>query len=372
MSYMTAPSQAEASRYITLLDITPNVGAFPGFFQIETGRRTVNGFTSDDPLYILRFMKTVEKTIGRLQPQAMQRGIYYRYSLILIDRARADTVRWDEMQALVTDAFMRALQSKSNGSLKLSLSQAERAAKMARRFIGMIPQAARPKPFLLFNEDPFRLLRQSGMHWQLGLQSGMDQTPLRPSYGRDADDYRNDMSLPDRLRNDAWRMPGAVRDVFSEVKPLYIEWLLKRYESGTAPTGEVFSPAAMGAKRAQTMSLRFRGFSYLLDRAFRRLEVSGGPGYIGYGFDDMVREAYRTRLDFTRSDDVRQFVFEWLQKNLNVDAIDRELSLPEPLDRNQSRDPTTMGVIRLRLFNELSPTTPAPDRGTIQVPRIAI
>lgn len=365
------PGQLNADRWIVLLDAKPDVGALGGFFQIATGRRTINGFTTDDPLLILKFMNTVKNTLTKVHRGPGTANAHFRYCVCVLDRiAGGRVILHDELSALVTDAAVREVYRKPSTNAAVSQKRAEKARSLAQQMVNKLPMSARPKDRLLMNENPFQAMRLSGFQWMLSRQNAIVMPGTPNAAGRmqrAMAAYQADFSIPQSARNNAWRMHEVLRLAYEDAKPEHIEFLKKEREN--VVTVSDYGPT-VGRGETPTIAMRVRGFDLLIDRMFRRLETEENYEGIRGAVQAMAIQAFEEGLDFTAPDRVAAFVRRWLRTNVTYQYVRNELKLPEPSDRFRRYDATKRDVLRLQIFSPMQRNVPAADSGTIQALRI--
>lgn len=364
------PSQLNSDRWVVLLDCKPDVGALGGFFQIATGRRTINGFTTDDPLFILKFMGAAKNTLTKVHRGAGSAHAHFRYCVCVLDRIGGGRViLHDELGALITDAAVREIYRKRNTNPEAAQKLAEKARSLAQQLVNKLPLSARPKDRLLMNESPFQAMRLSGFQWMLSRQNAVitTQNPNSDRMQRAIAAYQADVSIPQSARNNAWRMSEVIRQAYEDAKPDHIEFLKKERENTV--TISDYGPT-VGRGETPTIAMRMRGFDLLVDRMFRRLEVEENYMGIRGAVQSMTIQALEEGLDYNSPDKVAGFVKRWLRTNVTYQYVRNELRLPEPSDRFRPYGANKRDVLRLQLFSPMQPNVPAVDSGTIQSLRI--
>ena len=364
--YTSMPSQLNHDEpWLVLFDVSPDIGALAGFFQIGIGRRTVNCATMDSPIEVLKFLQRVKATLHGLQLKAARRHVHLRCNVCIVDRRLGGhVVLHDELGRLVTAAFMDQAYAKNRtdqNAARLNKT-AERARTVAQTLVNRLPLTFRPKDRMLKGENPFQVLRLSGFQWMLNRQP--DNAPSVNPYANEmqsaAAAYQNNYAVNAASRNMAWRMGGMLRNALEECKPDYIEEMKKQREGFV---NNDFMPQ-VGRGDTPTVAMRLRGFDLLVDRAFQRLDIDRD------GFQGLIVRAYRDGLDLTDPTRVRDYIMNWLRQVLPYQKLKSELMLPEPSDALRMFGRDKMSVLRLQLFTPVEPTVPQPDSGTIKTLRI--
>jgi hypothetical protein len=221
------PTMNNRDRFIVLIDAVPNLGPLgPAFFQISVRRRVINGFTSNDPIFIVNFLAQLGRRLSNIINRVASGSVSgVRASTVVLDRnGGGSVVTSKDLSYWSSQAYLDLMGRKARtewtyAQRHASANVARRAAELAEK---NIPYQFRPRAKFLLGEEPMMTLQRDPNigRWFLGAPQGLDNQIYNPIY-RIQSDLTNDPTYPAELRKNVWRLEGNVRQSIERVLPIF-------------------------------------------------------------------------------------------------------------------------------------------------------
>lgn len=263
------PISTNPNRYVVLIDTIPSVGKLNGFFQIEFGNRTVNGFTTNSAAYVLSFLKKAHQNIHQLASNSAKLPSHIRYRFCVVNRlGQGATLDWNTFQLLASEAMLEKVTEHFQDGMSLDnrLGTYNISRERSLQIVNALPFKARPQLTLLDGLRPTVLLTKFG-RWQLRSPEEDMSYRLKVDMPRMqvARDYALDQSVPESARRSVWRAHEIVSEVYQASRSKIIDRALEKL-AATKTNDKIGDPQAqLGA---------ISGYRNLVERALRRLETS--------------------------------------------------------------------------------------------------
>lgn len=283
------PTMNDKSRFIVLIDATPNVGPLNGFFSVELKRRTINGFTTNSALYVLNFLRKLAHNVHEAGGETIHSlPMRSRYQVCVLNRFGGGSVLdWRSFEYLATEALLERVTARLQPGTAIQdrYTQFTSTRDRAIRIINSLPVQARPQLTLIDGQRPGAVLARAG-RWQLQ----MPETDL--PYSLEANlpelqgvrDYMADPAVSAPAKREAWRAFEIVSTAYDAIRPKMLDEALVRL-SHKQTSGKTVDPVQRLGHTA--------GFRPLADRALRRAESEQGykPAALSESLTGMPPEA---------------------------------------------------------------------------------
>jgi hypothetical protein len=269
-SNILLPTMNNRDRFIVLIDALPNLGPLgDAFFQVSLRRRVVNGFTSNDPVFIVNFLAQLGQRLASVINRVASGSVSgVRASTVVLDRrGNGSVVTAKELSYWSTQAYLdlmarKARQGWSYEQRNASANVARRAAELA---TNKIPYQFKPRAKLMLGEEPMLTLQRDPNigRWFLGEPMGLDNQiyNTRLYYAQAA--AANDPMYPADAKRNIWRLEGKVLESLNRVLPVFEQLKLvqiaQRGPAGANPgTAMLGAQHRLGKAIAEFMDDRYR------------------------------------------------------------------------------------------------------------------
>lgn len=264
------PTMNNRDRFIVLIDALPNLGPLgDAFFQVSIRRRTLNGFTSNDPVFIVNFLAQLGQRLSSVINRVASGSISgVRASTVVLDRrGRGSIVTVKDLSYWSTQAYLdlmarKARQGWSYEQRNASANVARRAAELASN---RIPYQFKPRSKLLLGEDPMLTLQRHPDigRWFLGEPMGLDNQIYDTRLYFAQASITNDPLYPDDARRNIWRLEGKVLESLNRVLPVFeqlkLSQMAQRGQQGINPGAALLGAQhRLGQAVAEFMDDRYR------------------------------------------------------------------------------------------------------------------